>query len=94
MDDPSAQLPTRNWTWLESTSTEPMVPLAMWAEVTPPVAMPIVPVVVIGPPVSPDPLPTLVTVPALVSSTSHTTDPSALTMRMDDPAAQFPVTRT
>jgi len=50
----------------------------------------IVPDVVIGPPVSPDPVPTLVTVPP---PTWHTTDPSALTTRMDDPDGQFPVTR-
>jgi hypothetical protein len=66
----------------------------MCAEVTPPGAMLIVPVVVIGPPVSPDPVPTLVTVPPLLSSVSHTTEPLALMTRMDDPAGQVPVTRS
>src|SRR2546425_12579274 len=83
----------RNWTCAELTSTAATVPSAIWAEVTPPVAILIVPEVVIGPPVSPDPVPTLVTVPPLLSSTSHTTEPSALMTRMEDPAAQVPVTR-
>ncbi len=74
------------------TSTAPTVPSAMCAEVTPPGAMLIVPVVVIGPPASPDPVPTLVTVPPLLSSTSHSTEPSALMTRMEDPGGQVPVT--
>jgi hypothetical protein len=47
----------------------------------------IVPEVVIGPPVRPDPVATLVTVPPLVVFTWHTTEPSALMTRIEDPAA-------
>ena len=54
------------------------------------VASEIVPEAVIGPPVSPAPVATLVTVP---SSVSHTTVPSALMVRMLEPAAQVPLTR-
>src|SRR5438105_2727546 len=43
----------------------PTAPLAIKAEVTPPAAMATVPLAVIGPPVSPAPVATLVTVPAL-----------------------------
>ena len=57
------------------------------------VGMLIVPLPVIGPPVSPDPVPTLVTVPPLLSSTSQTTEPLALMTRMDCPGGQVPVTR-
>src|SRR5262249_53343992 len=76
IEDPTAQPGvTRSCTSLDLT----------WAEVTPPAAIPIVPEVVMGPPVRPDPVPTLVTVPPLLSSTSHTTVPSALMTRMDCP---------
>src|SRR2546426_32873 len=86
---PGEQVPVmRNWTCAELTSTAATAPSAIWAEVTPPGAILIVPDVVIGPPVRPDPVSTLVT------ALWHTTVPSRLIWRMDDPTAQPPVTRS
>ena len=47
----------------------------------------------IGPPLKPVPVPTLVTVPVPPSSDSHTTVPSALIVRMLLPTAHVPLTR-
>src|SRR5438093_6083450 len=85
-DDPAPQTPvTRNWIWLELTC----------AAVTPPVAILSVTSPLSAPPVSPEPEGVLTAVisPVPTSSGSHTTEPSALMTRMEDPAAQVPVTR-
>src|SRR5438093_5334791 len=90
---PGVHVPvTRNWTSAALTSTAATVPSAMLAEVTPPGAILIVPDVVIGPPVRPDPVATLVTVPPLLVSTWHITEPSALMTTIEDPTGQVPVT--
>src|SRR5262245_63131215 len=83
---------SRAWTCEVLIWAAPTAPAAILEEVTapsassalviPPVATAIVPVVAIGPPVSPAPVTTLVTVPPLLASAPQTTDPSALTVRM------------
>ena len=90
---PDGQVPvTRSWIWAELTSTEPMVPSWMWAEVMPPGAILLVPDVVIGPPVRPDPVFTLTTVPPLLVSAWQTTPPPASIALMELPVRQLPVT--
>src|SRR5207249_7133507 len=91
---PDGQVPViRSWTSPELTSTAPMVPSRMCADVTPPGAMLIVPDVVIGPPARPDPVPTLRTVPPLLVSVWQPTVPSISIALIELAAGQLPVTR-